>query len=154
MIEIFRIASSLNYVAVTAQLIIPRSTTCACAKSFDKYSVPKHFIIKRPPAHLVINFHTHYYQIHNKSPTIAFVGTLRRLFFGPSISPAAMADAKSKAQGIINDNGVVVFSKSYCPYCKATKTLLGQKNAKFFLMELDQVCKFTLLRSSVYIIEY
>lgn len=52
-----------------------------------------------------------------------------------------MADAKSKAQGIINDNGVVVFSKSYCPYCKATKSLLSEKGANFFLMELDQVCK-------------
>ena len=47
--------------------------------------------------------------------------------------------AKSKAQKIIENNGVVVFSKSYCPYCKATKSLLDGKKAKYFLMELDQV---------------
>ena len=47
--------------------------------------------------------------------------------------------AKSKAQSIIAENPVVVFSKSYCPYCKATKTLLNEKGAKYFLMELDQV---------------
>lgn len=80
-----------------------------------------------------------------KSPTIAFVNTLRRLFFGTSpVSPAAMANAKSKAQDIIDKNNVVVFSKSYCPYCKATKSLLSEKGAKYFLMELDQVCESTM----------
>jgi glutaredoxin 3 len=47
--------------------------------------------------------------------------------------------ARSKAQKIVDENAVVVFSKSYCPYCKATKALLNQKGAKYFLMELDQV---------------
>ena len=47
--------------------------------------------------------------------------------------------AKTKAQQIIDDNSVVVFSKSYCPYCKATKSLLDDKGAKYFVMELDQV---------------
>ncbi|KAJ9641604.1 glutaredoxin [Exophiala oligosperma] len=50
-----------------------------------------------------------------------------------------MSAAKQKAQQIIEDNSVVVFSKSYCPYCRATKSLLNDKHAKYFLMELDQV---------------
>ncbi|KIW16004.1 glutaredoxin [Exophiala spinifera] len=50
-----------------------------------------------------------------------------------------MSAAKIKAQQIINENGVVVFSKSYCPYCRATKSLLNDKHANYFLMELDQV---------------
>jgi len=50
-----------------------------------------------------------------------------------------MSSAKAKAQQIIEENNVVVFSKSYCPYCKASKTLLNEKKAKYFLMELDQV---------------
>lgn len=50
-----------------------------------------------------------------------------------------MVSAKDKAQQIIKDNGVVVFSKSYCPYCKASKALLKEQNAKFYLMELDEV---------------
>jgi len=52
-----------------------------------------------------------------------------------------MAGAKDKAQKIIDDNKVVVFSKSYCPYCRSTKSLLDEKKANYFLMELDQVCK-------------
>jgi len=47
--------------------------------------------------------------------------------------------AKAKAQEIIDNNAVAVFSKSYCPYCKATKSLLSEQGAKAFIIELDQV---------------
>ncbi|KAK9775627.1 putative Glutaredoxin [Seiridium cardinale] len=50
-----------------------------------------------------------------------------------------MASAKQKAQKIIDDNAVAVFSKSYCPYCKASKQLLSSLDAKFYTIELDQV---------------
>jgi len=50
-----------------------------------------------------------------------------------------MSAAKTKAQDIINSNPVAVFSKSYCPYCKATKSLLDEAGAKYFAIELDQV---------------
>ncbi|KAI9654200.1 MAG: hypothetical protein M1821_006728 [Bathelium mastoideum] len=50
-----------------------------------------------------------------------------------------MSAAKTKAQGIIDDNSVAVFSKSYCPYCKATKQLLSELGAKPYIIELDQV---------------
>nr|POE88109.1 glutaredoxin [Quercus suber] len=53
--------------------------------------------------------------------------------------PAVMSAAKTKAQGIIDDNVVAVFSKSYCPYCKATKSLLSEMGAKPYIIELDQV---------------
>lgn len=71
-----------------------------------------------------------------------------------------MSAAKTKAQGIIDDNAVgmfkpfllylplltfaalAVFSKSYCPYCKATKTLLSELGAKYYTIELDQVGMF------------
>jgi len=50
-----------------------------------------------------------------------------------------MVSAKEKAQKIIDENSVVVFSKSYCPYCRASKALLNDMHAKYFLMELDEV---------------
>jgi len=50
-----------------------------------------------------------------------------------------MSAAKTKAQNIIEENGVAVFSKSYCPYCKATKALLSDLGAKYYSIELDQV---------------
>ncbi|KAK5069716.1 Glutaredoxin [Lithohypha guttulata] len=50
-----------------------------------------------------------------------------------------MSAAKQKAQQIIDENAVAVFSKSYCPYCRATKSLLDDKHAKYYVIELDQV---------------
>jgi glutaredoxin 3 len=52
-----------------------------------------------------------------------------------------MSAAKTKAQGIIDDNAVAVFSKSYCPYCNATKATLTELGANFYSIELDQVGK-------------
>jgi len=50
-----------------------------------------------------------------------------------------MSAAKTKAESIIDENAVAVFSKSYCPYCKATKSLLSELGAKYYAIELDQV---------------
>lgn len=50
-----------------------------------------------------------------------------------------MSAAKTKAEQIIDSNAVAVFSKSYCPYCKATKSLLSEMGANFYAIELDQV---------------
>ncbi|CAG7949660.1 unnamed protein product [Penicillium nalgiovense] len=48
-----------------------------------------------------------------------------------------MSAAKTRAQSLINDNAVVVFSKSYCPYCDSSKKLLDGLNAKYTTLELD-----------------
>lgn len=53
-----------------------------------------------------------------------------------------MSAAKTKAQTIINENGVVVFSKSYCPYCNASKQLLKELGANFTALELDQIGEY------------
>lgn len=45
----------------------------------------------------------------------------------------------------LSNSQPAVFSKSYCPYCKATKSLLTEKGAKFYSIELDQVGKLTQL---------
>lgn len=55
-----------------------------------------------------------------------------------------MSAAKTKAQNLINENGVVVFSKSYCPYCKSSKDLLNKLGAKYEVLELDQIGEFCI----------
>ncbi|PWW75024.1 glutaredoxin [Tuber magnatum] len=47
--------------------------------------------------------------------------------------------AKQKVQAIIDENPVAVFSKSYCPYSRASKATLAEVGAKFYVIELDQV---------------
>merc|ERR1712113_128495 len=64
---------------------------------------------------------------------------LRSFFGGRSASPNTIMAAKTKAQDIIDNNSVAVFSKSWCPYCKATKALLSEQGAKAYILELDQV---------------
>jgi thiol-disulfide isomerase/thioredoxin len=56
-----------------------------------------------------------------------------------------MSATKTKIQSIIDENPVAVFSKSYCPYCRATKQLLSENGAKFYAIELDQVGMFRAL---------
>ncbi|KAI1774378.1 putative glutaredoxin [Hypoxylon cercidicola] len=72
---------------------------------------------------------------------------IRRLF---SAVPQAMADAKTKAQSIIDENAVAVFSKSYCPYCAASKKLLNSLGAKYKLVELDEVPDGSAIQSALY----
>ncbi|KAF2970717.1 hypothetical protein GQX73_g2776 [Xylaria multiplex] len=60
-----------------------------------------------------------------------------------------MSAAKTKAQAIINENAVAVFSKSYCPYCKASKNLLDGLGAKYYLIELDQVDDGSAIQSAL-----
>mmetsp|Transcript_28601 Transcript_28601/g.44480 ORF Transcript_28601/g.44480 Transcript_28601/m.44480 type:complete len:111 (+) Transcript_28601:103-435(+) len=51
-----------------------------------------------------------------------------------------MADIKTSVETEIASNKVVVFSKSYCPYCSQTKsTFAGIPNANAKVIELDQV---------------
>ncbi|MCJ1357623.1 MAG: hypothetical protein MMC33_007619 [Icmadophila ericetorum] len=61
-----------------------------------------------------------------------------------------MSAAKTKAQKIIDENAVAVFSKSYCPYCKATKALLTSLNANFYTIELDQVDDGSDIQNALY----
>lgn len=50
--------------------------------------------------------------------------------------------ALARAEKYIDENAVMVFSKSYCPYCRATKSLLTQKGVAFGSIELDEDSKF------------
>ncbi|XP_021892052.1 glutaredoxin-like [Carica papaya] len=45
--------------------------------------------------------------------------------------------AMVKAKDVVSHNPVVVFSKSYCPFCVSVKKLLQQVGASFKAIELD-----------------
>jgi glutaredoxin 3 len=82
-------------------------------------------------------------------PTIASIFTrLFGSFAGPS--PAAMSAAKIKAQNLINENAVVVFSKSYCPYCNSSKKTLKDLGAKFYALELDEIEDGAEIQNALY----
>ncbi|GAO18557.1 uncharacterized protein UV8b_00835 [Ustilaginoidea virens] len=60
-----------------------------------------------------------------------------------------MAEASTKVQQIIKENAVVVFSKSYCPYCRATKDTLTKLGAVFKTYELDQLSDGSALQDAL-----
>ncbi|KAM0429717.1 hypothetical protein ACHAPT_006323 [Fusarium lateritium] len=63
-----------------------------------------------------------------------------------------MAEISQKVQQIIDDNAVVVFSKSYCPYCRQTKKTLDDLNATYELLELDQISDGSAIQDALEVI--
>lgn len=53
-----------------------------------------------------------------------------------------MEAAKTKAQSLIDENAVMVFSKSYCPYCRASKKTLQSAGAQFKVYELNEESQY------------
>ena len=48
-----------------------------------------------------------------------------------------MEGLKSQVTELIQNSPVVVFSKTYCPYCDEAKNILRKANVEFVLRELD-----------------
>ncbi|KAI9302506.1 glutaredoxin [Cunninghamella echinulata] len=48
-----------------------------------------------------------------------------------------MAEIEQLVEQLIKDNKIAVFSKTYCPYCTATKNLFKQLGVKPEVIELD-----------------
>ena len=46
--------------------------------------------------------------------------------------------ASAFVQGIVKQNPVAVFAKSYCPYCAKAKQLLESQKVDFYYADLDQ----------------
>ncbi|WVQ69039.1 glutaredoxin [Kwoniella sp. B9012] len=48
------------------------------------------------------------------------------------------AEIKQLVDKTIKENKAVVFSKSYCPYCKRAKSYLGEDTSDIAILELDE----------------
>lgn len=46
--------------------------------------------------------------------------------------------SRQAVEALIKKSSVVVFSKSYCPYCRSAKSLLTSKGVNFLAIELDK----------------
>eukprot|EP01117_Protostelium_nocturnum_P009188 TRINITY_DN328_c0_g1_i1.p1 TRINITY_DN328_c0_g1~~TRINITY_DN328_c0_g1_i1.p1 ORF type:complete len:124 (-),score=36.55 TRINITY_DN328_c0_g1_i1:75-446(-) len=62
------------------------------------------------------------------------------LFTSPKeLTPEEMADVEQKVESLIKENKVMVFSKSYCPYCVKAKKALADLGVELKVVELDEV---------------
>ncbi|EGX89024.1 glutaredoxin Grx1, putative [Cordyceps militaris CM01] len=105
-------------------------TTTAAAATFP---AKRRYLSVVPTAKLLINQTA---RRPSTPPSQMNFNFFRNFFSSPS--PQSVAMASQKAQKLIDENAVVVFSKSYCPYCKATKSLLSSLDADFKVVELDE----------------
>ncbi|CAH9140978.1 unnamed protein product [Cuscuta epithymum] len=51
---------------------------------------------------------------------------------------AAAAAAAAFVKKTISSHSIVIFSKSYCPYCKRAKAVFKEMNLKPYIVELDE----------------
>jgi len=78
------------------------------------------------------------------SSMASFISRLARPFTGlaTAVAPRPVMSypdpARATVQRIIDENFVVVFSKSFCPHCRAAKQHLNHYKASFLSVELDQ----------------
>ncbi|KAM3703929.1 hypothetical protein ACB098_04G133500 [Castanea mollissima] len=58
--------------------------------------------------------------------------------FSSKMSKEELEMALNKAKEIVSSNPVIVFSKTYCGYCKRVKQLFIQLGASYKIIELDE----------------
>ena len=78
----------------------------------------------------------------------SIISIISRLFSSRT-SPEDMATAKALILQLIEENGVVVFGKSWCGFCIASRQLLKSLGAKYIDINLDSrgmcIVTFTFL---------
>ncbi|KAH6641289.1 thioredoxin-like protein [Chaetomium tenue] len=50
-----------------------------------------------------------------------------------------MEAAQKKAQALIDENAVMIFSKSYCPYCRDAKGVFSSRDVNYKAVELNEM---------------
>ena len=73
------------------------------------------------------------------------IGWLSSWFQNEPITP----ELKKEIESNINSHKVLVYSKSYCPYCTSTKTLLQSLNQDYKVIELDQIPKGSAIQNGL-----
>lgn len=62
---------------------------------------------------------------------------------------AAAGSPSEKVSSLIASHPLVVFSKSYCPYCTRTKGLLSSLDATPYVVELDKVADGSAMQEAL-----
>lgn len=77
---------------------------------------------------------------------IFMINFLKQRFFSTMASP----QIKQKVQTLIKDHPIFVASKSYCPYCNATKGTLNSITKNAYIIELDQMADGSEIQDALY----
>jgi len=65
---------------------------------------------------------------------------LSSLFYSTAAAnPALAMSVKETVENAIQNNKIVIFSKSWCPHCESAKRLLGSIKNEIYISELDKI---------------
>ncbi|KAI5074122.1 hypothetical protein GOP47_0010083 [Adiantum capillus-veneris] len=73
-----------------------------------------------------------------RAALLAMLPLIMPLLLQLLVAPISAETSTAFAKRVIDDNRIVIFSKSYCPYCKRAKSVFSEMNEKPFVIELDQ----------------
>ena len=75
----------------------------------------------------------------------AFTGLKRKIFgagedtMPPTTTADDLTEALNVVQQNVSTNAIMVFSKSYCPFCNKVKNLFEERGLAYKALELDQM---------------
>ncbi|MCD7446691.1 Glutaredoxin-C4 [Datura stramonium] len=72
----------------------------------------------------------------SSTPIFLFVVSVTVLLYAATIAEAG--DASAFVKKTISSHSIVIFSKSYCPYCRKAKGVFKELNQKPYVIELDE----------------
>ena len=75
-------------------------------------------------------------------------------FMGGQASSMSSSEIGEITEKAIEENEVMVFSKSYCPFCHKAKNNLSSQNVKYVAMELDVSYSLTILNILCIIVNF
>ncbi|KAK9459517.1 thioredoxin-like protein [Lipomyces oligophaga] len=61
-----------------------------------------------------------------------------------------MSKFQEEVKTLVAENPVMVFSKSYCPYCRAAKSTLDGEKVQHTDLELDEIDTGSAIQSAIY----
>lgn len=71
-----------------------------------------------------------------------FTGIKERIFehdMPPTATTEGLTEASNVVEQNIKTNAIMIFSKSYCPFCNKVKQMFKDKNLAYVAIELDQM---------------
>ncbi|XP_057486289.1 glutaredoxin-C4 [Actinidia eriantha] len=72
------------------------------------------------------------------SPSTFFIIVIFTLAFLFATPPTEAAEAAAFVKKTVSSHSIVIFSKSYCPYCRKAKAVFKELNQVPHVVELDQ----------------
>lgn len=136
----FQVWASLLFVS-TANFIVPIIIYLKCVKFREAYNRNRSILTSKQRSILK--------KVHLRSkPILQWVDYLANTMSEENLvsdglevkaSKDTVNEMQAKVEGIIISNRVVIFSKTYCPYCVRAKALLSENGINFRLIELDEV---------------